>query len=53
MTFVWKRVQKVDSKSNRAFNGASVYKLLPGAMGQYVLFGKAKWNNDLHRKQLK
>ena len=53
MTFVWKRVQKVDSKSKRVFNGASVYKLLKGAVGQYVLFGKAKWNNDLHRKRLK
>lgn len=53
MTFVWKRVQKVDSKSRRSFDGSSVYKLLSGGRGQYVLFGKAKWNNDLHRRQLK
>ena len=27
MAFVWKRVQKVDSKSKRTFNGASVFKI--------------------------
>ena len=53
MVFIWRRVLKVDSKTKRSFNGASVYKLLCGASGQYVLFGKAKWNNDMHRKQLK
>ena len=53
MEFIWIKVLKVDTKTKRSFNGASVYKLLSGAGGQYVLFGKAKWNNDLHRKQLK
>ena len=53
MKFTWRKVLKVDTKTKRSFNGASVYKILSGASGQYVLFGKAKWNNDLHRKQLK
>ena len=53
MKFIWWKVLKVDTKTKRSFNGASVYKLLSGAGGQYVLFGKAKWNNVLHRKQLK
>ena len=53
MKFIWRKVLKVDTKTKRSFNGASVYKLLSGAGGQYVLFGKAKWNNDLHRRQLK
>ena len=40
MVFIWRRVLKVDSKTKRSFNGASVYNLLSGAGGQYVLFGK-------------
>jgi hypothetical protein len=24
-----------------------------GRVGQYILFGKAKWNDDAHRKQMK
>ena len=51
--FVWRKVQKVDTNTRRSFSGASVFKLLSGAVGQYVLFGKAKWNNDVHRKKLK
>ena len=53
MKFVWRKVQKVDTNRRRSFSGASVFELLSGAVGQYVLFGKAKWNNDVHRKQLK
>ena len=49
MKFIWRKVLKVDTNTKRPFTVASVYKLLPGAAGQYVLFGKAKWNNDLHR----
>ena len=51
--FIWKKVLKVDTKTKRSFNRASVYKLLSGAGGLFVLFGKAKWNIDLHRRQLK
>ena len=38
MKFIWRKVLKVDTKTKRSFNGASVYKLLSGASGQYVLF---------------
>ena len=51
--YVWRRVKKVDKNTSRDFNGASVYKLMNGRVGQYILFGKAKWNNDGHRKQMK
>ena len=53
MKFIWRKVLKVDTNTKRSFNGASACKLLSGVAGQYVLFVKAKWNNDLHRKQLK
>lgn len=53
LSYVWKRIKKVDTNLNRYFNGWSVFKLLSGNTGRYVLFGKAKWNNDAHRKQLK
>lgn len=49
---VWKRVKKFDSSSYRTFTGFSVYPLL-STPGQYILFGKAKWNNEKHRQQLK
>ena len=51
--YVWRRVKKVDKSTSRDFNGASVYKLMNGRIGQYIHFGKAKWNNDAHRKQMK
>ena len=52
-TYVWKRVKKVDSSSYRTFTGSSVYSLLSSTPGQYIMFGKAKWNNDKHRLQMK
>lgn len=53
VTYVWRRVKKFDSSSYRTFTGFSVYPLLSSCPGQYILFGKAKWNNDKHRQQLK
>ena len=50
--YVWRRVKKEDKSTSRDFNGASVYKLMYGRIGQYILFGKAKWSNDAHRKQM-
>ena len=51
--YVRRRVKKVDKNTSRHFNGDSVNKLMNGRIGQYILFGKAKWNNDAHRKQIK
>ena len=53
LTYVWKRVKKVDSSSYRTFTGSSVYPLLSSTPGQYIMFGKAKWNNDKHRTLMK
>ena len=53
VTFTWKKVFKVNTKTKRVFNGYSIYKMLYGRAGRYVIFGKAKWNNDLHRKLMK
>ena len=47
--YVWRRVKIVDKSTSRDFNGASV---MNGRVGQYILFGNAKWNNDAHGKQM-
>lgn len=53
LTYVWKRVKKFNTSNIRSFTGFSVYPLLSNSPGQYILFGKAKWNNDKHQHLMK
>lgn len=53
ITYIWKRVKKLNNLSQRTFDGFSVYSLLSSTPGQYVLFGKAKWANTKYHTQLR
>ena len=53
LTYVWKRVKKYNTDKIRCFTGSSVYPTSINSPGQYILFGKAKWNNDKHRHLMK
>lgn len=52
-TYVWKRVKKFNTSKIRCFTGFSVFPMSLNSPGQYILFGKAKWNNDKYRHLMK
>jgi hypothetical protein len=47
--FTWLKIGRNKSLKHRGFTGGSIEKLVLSRKGQYVLFGKAKLKNSIHR----
>lgn len=50
--FMWRKMGRNATANHKGFSGISVERILKRD-GMYVLFGKAKWNNDEQRKFMK
>jgi hypothetical protein len=51
--FKWLKLGRNKNKKHRGFTGGSIEKLVLSTAGQYVLFGKAKIKNDIHKAFIK
>jgi hypothetical protein len=52
VNFVWKKIGTNRSETRKGFHGKSIEKIIL-TEGKYVLFGKAKWNNEDHKSFMK